>query len=93
MKYRDKDKTPKRLQNFHRFLRNFYSGMVYNGIEELDIDITFTNEDGTKVLEFPKFVSEENHELHVWLQMVIRTINMNGLVPAELTKNYLQIHR
>lgn len=65
MKYRDKDKTPKRLQEpFIDFSGNFYSGMVYNGIEELDIDITFTNEDGTKVLEFPKFVSEENHSAY-----------------------------
>ncbi len=65
MKYRNKDKTPKRLQEpFIDFSGNFYSGIVYNGIEELDIDITFTNEDGTKALEFPKFVSEENHSAY-----------------------------
>ncbi|MCT4487128.1 hypothetical protein EFS30_04300 [Levilactobacillus parabrevis] len=65
MKYRDKDKTPKRLQEpFIDFSSNFYSGIVYNGIEELEIDITFTNEDGTQALKFPEFVSEENHSAY-----------------------------
>ncbi|MFC6261870.1 MSCRAMM family protein [Levilactobacillus fujinensis] len=32
---------------------NFYSGIVYNGIQRFDLDITFTNEDGTRALNFP----------------------------------------
>lgn len=65
MKYHDKNKNPERQQEpFIDFSSNFYSGIVYNGIKELDIDITFTNEDGTRALDFPKFVSEENHSAY-----------------------------
>lgn len=65
IKYRDKNKDPKRHQEpFIDFSSNFYSGIVYNGIEELNIDITFTNEEGTRALEFPEFVSEENHSAY-----------------------------
>ncbi|WP_395350828.1 collagen binding domain-containing protein [Levilactobacillus parabrevis] len=60
MKYRDKNKEPKRLQEpFIDFSSNFYSGIVYNGIEELDIDVTFTNEDGTQALIFPGKIDDK----------------------------------
>ncbi|WP_261810821.1 SpaA isopeptide-forming pilin-related protein [Levilactobacillus humaensis] len=35
------------------FPNNFYSGLVYNGIKSFTIDMTFTNSDWTKALEFP----------------------------------------
>lgn len=35
------------------FPNNFYSGLVYNGIQSFTIDMTFTNSDWTKALEFP----------------------------------------
>ncbi|WP_125573792.1 SpaA isopeptide-forming pilin-related protein [Levilactobacillus huananensis] len=35
------------------FPNNFYSGLVYSGIKSFTIDMTFTNSDWTKALEFP----------------------------------------
>ncbi|WP_143462338.1 MSCRAMM family protein [Levilactobacillus enshiensis] len=41
------------------FSSNFYSGIVYNGIESFDLDITFTNEAGTRALNFPKAAGDD----------------------------------
>lgn len=61
----DKNKETGRQQApFIDFSSNFYSGIVYNGIKQLDIDITFMNEDGTKRLKFPEFTSEEDHSAY-----------------------------
>jgi len=38
---------------FIDFSNNFYSGMVYNGIETLDMDVTFTTSDWSQALVFP----------------------------------------
>lgn len=44
---------PKDGKAFIDFSNNFYSGMVYNGIETLDIDVTFTTSDWKQALVFP----------------------------------------
>lgn len=43
------------------FSTNFYSGIVYNGIESFDLDITFINEDGTKMLNFPQPTDDNDY--------------------------------
>ena len=43
------------------FSNNFYSGIVYNGIKSFDIDITFTNADGTRALDFLEPGDGEEH--------------------------------
>lgn len=48
------DNKDRRQQAYIDFSSNFYSGIIYNGIRQFDLDITFTNEDGTKALDFPK---------------------------------------
>lgn len=55
------EETDRQQAPFIDFSSNFYSGIVYNGIEQLDIDITFMNEDGTKRLKFPEFTDEKTH--------------------------------
>jgi len=60
MKVHDKNKNLGRQQEpFIDFSSNFYSGMVYNGIRELDIDVTFTNENGTQALIFPGKIDDK----------------------------------
>ncbi|WP_164511342.1 SpaA isopeptide-forming pilin-related protein [Levilactobacillus mulengensis] len=41
------------------FSNNFYSGLVYKGIESFNIDMTFTNSDWSQALEFPKAVNDK----------------------------------
>lgn len=43
------------------FSTNFYSGIVYNGIESFDLDITFITEDGTKMLNFPQPTDDNDY--------------------------------
>ncbi|MFC6207167.1 SpaA isopeptide-forming pilin-related protein [Levilactobacillus tongjiangensis] len=54
IEYHDKiSGEPKDGKAFIDFSNNFYSGMVYNGIETLDIDVTFTTSDWKQALVFP----------------------------------------
>ncbi|WP_203641581.1 MSCRAMM family protein [Levilactobacillus andaensis] len=48
------DNKDRRQPAYIDFSSNFYSGIIYNGIHKFDLDITFTNEDGTRALDFPK---------------------------------------
>ncbi|WP_407888254.1 SpaA isopeptide-forming pilin-related protein [Levilactobacillus sp. N40-8-2] len=43
------------------FSNNFYSGIVYNGIESFDLDVTFTNADGTSALNFLAPDEDKDH--------------------------------
>jgi len=65
MVYHDRMKAASRRQEaFIDFSSNFYSGIVYNGIRDLDIDITFTGEDGRKKLNFPEIVEGQDHSAY-----------------------------
>lgn len=46
------------------FSNNFYSGMVYNGIYEFDLDMTFTDAEGKKALRFPEKNAQDDYRTH-----------------------------
>ncbi|KRK89745.1 hypothetical protein FC99_GL000222 [Levilactobacillus koreensis JCM 16448] len=58
------------------FSSNFYSGIIYNGIESFDLDITFTNEDGTRALKFPE-AEEKTYRSYFTFG------SLNGNVPGD----------
>jgi len=59
------DKTPSATNRYIDFSNNFYSGMVYNGLLSFDLDVTFTNDDGTKALDFLAPEGDDKHRSYV----------------------------
>lgn len=64
LKYHEKMEKANAGRAYFDFSNNFYSGMVYNGIYEFDIDMTFTNADGTKALRFPGKNAQDDYQTH-----------------------------
>ena len=69
--------TPAGSDHYIDFSNNFYSGVVYNGIASFDIDITFTDANGEKALDFPE--PEEGKDYTSYFTFG----SLNGNAPGE----------
>ncbi|WP_203638640.1 SpaA isopeptide-forming pilin-related protein [Levilactobacillus wangkuiensis] len=81
------------------FSNNFYSGLVYNGIESFDIDMTFTNSDWSRALEFPKAVNNKYKNYFTFGSLNGSTDNKNewagtrSKLKGELSPNTKVVYR
>lgn len=69
--------TPAGDDRYIDFSNNFYSGIVYNGIESFDLDITFTTADGTQALNFLAPTNGKEHSSYFTFG------SLNGNEPGE----------